>query len=136
MASITSFDKQNLKTLRQDINDALRLVATKHGINLGIGNITYDIGGQRFTTRITATTNTPKQITTWTAKGGATVPIKSTDDNIFTPHGFKVGDTFRHNTKILKVMGYNPRKPKNCVNLEDQNGKKFGASIEFVKSKI
>ncbi len=126
---ITSFDKQNLKNLRQDINDALKSVATKHGINLGIGNITYDIGGQRFTTRITATIQ--KQIT-----NSVTQSTSSMDDVIFIPYGFKVGDTFRHNTKILKVVGYNPRKPKNCVNLEDQNGKKFGASIEFVKSKI
>jgi len=131
---ITTFDKQNLKTLREDINNALKSVALKHGINLGIGNITYDIGGQRFTTRITATT----MVNTTTSLGGLPPNPKSTLNNPipFELAGFKIGDTFRFKTKVLKVMGYNPRKPKNCVDLQDENGKKFGASLEFVKSKL
>ena len=53
--------------------------------------------------------------------------------------GFKVGDSFKHKTKTVTIVGYNPRRPKNCVELVelvDQNGKKFSCSLELAKTYI
>jgi hypothetical protein len=39
--AIKAFDKQNLKVIRQDINAALASVEKKHGIKLGLENISF-----------------------------------------------------------------------------------------------
>lgn len=39
--SINSFDKDNLKNIRVDINTALKAVETKYGIKLDLGNIRF-----------------------------------------------------------------------------------------------
>jgi|694.fasta_scaffold24073_12 hypothetical protein len=51
---IKEFDKQNLKTLRSDIEAALAEVAKKHGITLGVGNISFR--ADSFSAKITAAT--------------------------------------------------------------------------------
>jgi len=48
------FDKQNLVDLRKSIDCALALVSSQYGIDLSIGNITFE--ANRFTTRLTAKT--------------------------------------------------------------------------------
>lgn len=40
--TIAAFDKQNLKTLRADLDAALKAVADKHGIDLSVGTIRFD----------------------------------------------------------------------------------------------
>lgn len=115
---MTNFDNQSLKTLRGDIDAALKQIASKHGINLSIGTISYS--GEKFTTRITGLSKT-------------SVVKKSVIPNLFESYGIKFGDTFKVRTKTMTIVGYNPSKPKNSVELVDQNGKKFGASFEMVK---
>lgn len=39
--TIKAFDKQNLKTLREDITAALSQIEQKHGIKLSLGNIRF-----------------------------------------------------------------------------------------------
>ena len=46
---ITSFDKQNLKTIRADLDAALKAVETKHGMKLSIGNIRFQANTFRTT---------------------------------------------------------------------------------------
>lgn len=46
------FNNQNLKTIRQEIDNALATVAKKNGIALSIGRITYD--GTSFRTKLEA----------------------------------------------------------------------------------
>ena len=41
MEKITSFNKENLKLLSADIDEALKAVNKKHGINLHVVNISY-----------------------------------------------------------------------------------------------
>lgn len=125
MPTINQFDKINLKSLRSEINSALKTVADKNGISLSIGNITFDVA--KFTCRLTAETKGPKVTNTQTIDSN---PVA------FEIAGLKVGDSFRHNTKVLTIIGYNPRKPKNCVMLADQNGKKFNCSLEMAKQKL
>jgi len=44
---VKEFNNQNLKTLRNEIDNALATVAKKNGIALSIGRITYDSGSFR-----------------------------------------------------------------------------------------
>jgi len=39
---VKEFDKKTLKTLRQDIDSALKSVADKHGLSLMLGNIRFN----------------------------------------------------------------------------------------------
>jgi len=39
--TIKSFDKQNLKIIREDISNALKAVEQKHGMKLHLGNISF-----------------------------------------------------------------------------------------------
>jgi hypothetical protein len=49
---IKQFDSAALKTLRFEIDQAMKAISTKHGISLSIGNIRYD--SSTFTTKLTA----------------------------------------------------------------------------------
>lgn len=49
---IASFDKQNLKTIRADLDAALKSVEDKHGMKLSIGNIRFQ--SNSFKTSLTA----------------------------------------------------------------------------------
>jgi hypothetical protein len=117
--TINAFDKVNLKTLRSEIDAALKAVAVKNGIDLSIGNISFDRDGGRFTSRLTAMTKL----------GQVKIPtaVRAKFD------GINVGDSFKHNTKVLTVTGFNLNKPKNCVTIADQNGKVFSCSLEMAK---
>lgn len=42
MEQITAFNKQNLRVLRQEIDQAIAEVGKKHGINLRLGNISFN----------------------------------------------------------------------------------------------
>jgi hypothetical protein len=46
------FNKVNLVTIRKDIDEALKAVSEKHGIDLGISNISFNPNS--FTTKLTA----------------------------------------------------------------------------------
>ena len=52
MTKIKSFDKQNLKEIRKEIDEALVKVAKSNGIKLSIGSISFQ--ADTFTTKITA----------------------------------------------------------------------------------
>jgi len=119
---VKEFNKVNLKTLRSEIDAALKAVADKNGITLGIGNISFT--SDRFTCRLTA--QTKSQVTT-EIPGSVSGTIAGL---------FKIGDSFKHNTKVLTITDYNPSKPKNCIVVKDQNGKSFTCSLDFVKSKL
>jgi len=66
-----SFNKQNLKTIRADINAALKAVETKHNMKLSIGNIRFH--AEEFRTTLTAATGeaatkeAPSSETKWRA---------------------------------------------------------------------
>ena len=44
------------------------------------------------------------------------------------------GKPFRIRTKIFRITGFNPHKPKNCLNITDQNNKTFICSERYVKT--
>lgn len=50
--TITTFDRANLQALRPEIDAALAAVAQKHGIELRLGNISFDPTGTSFTSKI------------------------------------------------------------------------------------
>jgi len=105
MANVSAFDKNNLKTIRADVDAALAAVAKKHGITLSIGRITFT--GETFTTKMTAVTNSKS------APGAATVnpeEVKYAKNFIAdcTFYGFKredLGKTVQYNGKPYILVG-------------------------------
>lgn len=52
MATVKTFDRANLKTIRADLEAALAAVSAKHGIALSTGSISFNANS--FTTKVTA----------------------------------------------------------------------------------
>lgn len=55
----------------------------------------------------------------------------SNDSGIKEYQGLKVGQTFKHRRSTFTIVGFNPNKPKNCVRIQNQNGKVYICSVGF-----
>jgi hypothetical protein len=115
-----SFDKQNLATIRADLDAALEAVAKKHGIQLSVGRITFSEAS--FSTKLTAL-------------------IPSDSDDAGTANGYEVkwaaafksnarffglksedlGQTVRLGNVDYVIVGMRPR-AKNSIVLKRING--------------
>lgn len=138
--SITAFDRNNLKTLRKDIDDALAAVATKHGIDLSIGTISFD--QNKFTTRLTVTT-----------KASAIAPehgnslfegVAAQDIEAFKRYAPMVGleesdltKEFTDKGTRFAIVGYSPRSTKFPVLVKNlSNGAILKYTLRFVREAI
>lgn len=121
---IKEFDRENLKTLRTDIDSALAQIASKHNIQLSLGTIRF--GTEEATTRLTMRTRT-------TSNG---VKVEDTDSAAaidFKKHaalyGFKpehLGATFKFGRDMFKIVGLVPSRPKYPVSAQNlSTGRKF-----------
>lgn len=45
--------------------------------------------------------------------------------------GLKLNQTFKRNRSTFTIVGFNPSKPKNCVRIQNQNGKVYVCSVGF-----
>jgi hypothetical protein len=45
--------------------------------------------------------------------------------------GLKLGQTFKRRRSTFTIVGFNPHKPKNCVRIQNQNGKVYICSVGF-----
>ena len=52
-------------------------------------------------------------------------------NNLTEYEGLKVGQTFNHRRSRFTIVGFNPNKPKNCVQIQNQNGKDCICSVGF-----
>jgi hypothetical protein len=71
---ITSFDKKNLGTIREDITNALKAVEQKHGMKLALGSIRFD--ANTFSGKLTGAVGTAAE----TTEGGANSELKWRQD--------------------------------------------------------
>ena len=122
MTKITEFNRNNLKELRSDIDNALNAVLAKHGLSGGIGNIRFS--SDDFRAQLTVATG-------------------STDDAAereFKKYAFKFGlsddkfgTTFTRNGKKFTVSGINPKAKRGGYPVLAKNAKgttfKFPASV-------
>lgn len=117
------FTKQNLKTLRQEIDAALATVAKKNGIALSMGNIRFS--GEEFHAKLEAV------VTSTNASGlslSETKMKKALEDfgSLYGVTGKEYGKTFFSNGRTYKLVGLKPSHPKFPFIGQDVNtGKQF-----------
>ena len=123
MSKINQFDRQSLRALRVDLDSAMAAIATKYGIQLNAGNISF--------TSDTATIKVAAGI----IKNGTvmTAEAKSFDQykRLVGLSAFNVGDSINIQGKQYTITGYKPRsKSAVCVS---RDGRGFKVSVDMVK---
>ena len=129
------FTRQNLKSLRLDIDKALESVNKKHGIALSIGNIRFD--ALTFHTKMSAVVVNPSDI----IKAGITaieavgkVALEQFGDTYgFKPDQYGRTFTLPNSTGVYKFLGLKPSAPKNKVLFEKVGGGKYHCSVLYSK---
>ena len=123
MSKINQFDRQSLRALRVDLDSAMAAIASKYGIQLNAGNISF--------TSDTATIKVAAGI----IKNGTvmTAEAKSFDQykRLVGLSTFNVGDSINIQGKQYTITGYKPRsKSAVCVS---RDGRGFKVSVDMVK---
>ncbi len=125
---IKAFDKQNLKTLRADIDAAFRIISQKHGVSLSIGTIRYDPTANTATARLTMvatgdanTATDPRAVAA--AKAQAEFKIFASSFGL-KPEQYDA--IFKAGGNTYKLVGLNPRARKNPIHGTDvRTGKTY-----------
>lgn len=124
MSKIQQFDRQSLRALRVDLDQAMATIASKYGIELSAGNISF-----------TSETATIK-VAAGVIKNGTVVTKEAKDFDRYKGlvglGSLNVGDTIQLQGKEYTIAGYKPRSKKSPV-LVTRNGKSYKVSVEMVK---
>lgn len=116
--SVTVFNKPLIKTIRNDLETALKTIESKHGIKLGIGSISFS--SNSFRTRLEATTQGSSQVDS---------PVKY--QNNFKKHcylyGLKPSDLGRSfdNGRYMVVGMMNPNAKSGQIIVKDTKNNKL-----------
>ena len=124
MSKINQFDRQTLRALRVDLDAAMATIASKYGIQLNAGNISY-----------TAETATIKVQAGVISKRGQVVTKEAQafnqDKRLVGLGNLNIGDAINIQGKEYTISGYKPRS-KNAV-LVQRDGRGYKVSVEMVK---
>jgi len=124
MSKINQFDRQSLRALRVDLDSAMAAIASKYGIQLSAGNISF--------TSDTATIKVAAGI----IKNGTvmTAEAKSFDQykRLVGLGHLSVGDSITLQGKQYTITGYKPRSSKAPVCVS-RDGRGFKVSVDMVK---
>jgi len=126
MAKIKKFSKPVLKMLRVDVDEALRVVAEKHGIEIKGGNWSF--------TEDTVTMKLEGRV-----EGGKSAEMIALEMYSEEAVGQKicVGDEFdfKANVGVAKVVGFKTRSPKFPFVIENANGR-YKVPADSVKKAV
>ncbi len=124
MSKIQQFDRQSLRALRVDLDQAMATIASKYGIELSAGNISF-----------TSETATIK-VAAGVIKNGTVVTKEAKDFDRYKGlvglGSLNVGDTIQLQGKEYTISGYKPRSKKSPV-LVTRDGRSYKVSVEMVK---
>ena len=124
MSKINQFDRQTLRALRVDLDAAMATIASKYGIQLNAGNISY-----------TAETATIKVQAGVISKSGQVMTKEAQAFNQYKRlvglGNLNIGDAINIQGKEYTISGYKPRS-KNAV-LVQRDGRGYKVSVEMVK---
>jgi hypothetical protein len=124
MSKINQFDRQSLRALRADLDSAMAAIATKYGIQLNAGNISFTSD----TATIKVAAGIIKNGTAVTAEAKAFDQYKRM---VGLGH-LSVGDSITLQGKAYTITGYKPRSSKAPVCVEHR-GRGFKVSVDMVK---
>jgi hypothetical protein len=123
MSKINQFDRQTLRALRVDLDNAMATIASKYGIQLSAGNISF--------TSETATIKVAAGI----IKNGTVVTAEAKAFNQYKRlvglEAFNVGDTIQIQGKEYTIKGYKPRSMAAVV--IERDGRGYKVTVDMVK---
>jgi hypothetical protein len=123
---IKAFDKQNLKTLRADIDAAFAAIRQKHGVSISIGNISYS--PEKATSRVTIVAVGDPNLAS-DPRAAAAVKMQSDFKLYASSFGLKAeqyGAIIKHGRDSYKLVGFAPRSPRFPILATNlTNGKTF-----------
>ena len=124
MSKIQQFDRQSLRALRVDLDSAMAAIASKYGIQLTAGNISF-----------TSDTATIKVAAGIIKNGTVVTPEAKAFDQYKRLVGLgslNVGDSITIQGKDYTISGYKPRS-KNAV-VVARGGRSYKVTVDMVKS--
>lgn len=127
--NINSFDKSNIKSLREDINAALAEVGKKYGISLQAGNASF-----------TATETTFKLLAMVGNKTISDVRAEKTASDLVTYAtiyfpDLKLSATYSRGGRTYKIVGYNTRRrTAPLIIVDTKTDKKYKISIDDMRA--
>ena len=124
MSKIQQFDRQSLRALRVDLDSAMATIASKYGIQLNAGNISF-----------TSETATIKVAAGIIKNGTVVTPEAKAFDQYKRLVGLgslNVGDSITIQGKEYTITGYKPRS-KNAV-VVARGGRSYKVTVDMVKS--
>ncbi len=124
MSKIQQFDRQSLRALRVDLDSAMAAIASKYGIQLTAGNISF-----------TSETATIKVAAGIIKNGTVVTPEAKAFDQYKRLVGLgslNVGDSITIQGKEYTISGYKPRS-KNAV-VVARGGRSYKVTVDMVKS--
>jgi hypothetical protein len=124
-ANMESFNKENLRQIRKEIDEVLAVVAANHGISIEGGNITYQ--SDKFTIKLTATINKPGAVT------GAAAADFERYCGIYGLVPSDLGRSFMSNGNTYKLVGLKMKNRKYPFIGERSDGKRFKFSPDQVR---
>lgn len=127
MSKITQFDRQSLRALRVDLDSAMASIASKYGIELSAGNISF--------TSETATIKVAAGIIGSNGRA-VTKEAKAFDQykRLVGLGDLNVGDSVNVQGKQYTITGYKPRSKKSPVCIENAKGQGYKVSVEMIKN--
>lgn len=123
MSKINQFDRQTLRALRADLDNAMATIASKYGIQLSAGNISFT--SETATIKVAA--GIIKNGTVMTAEASAFNQYK----RLVGLEAFNVGDTIQIQGEEFTIKGYKPRS-KAAVVIE-RDGRGYKVTVDMVK---
>ena len=123
MSKINQFDRQTLRALRVDLDNAMATIASKYGIQLSAGNISFT--SETATIKVAA--GIIKNGTVVTAEAKAFNQYKS----LVGLEAFNVGDTIQIQGKEYTIKGYKPRSMAAVV--IERDGRGYKVTVDMVK---
>jgi len=130
MATIKEFNKQNLKSLRQDMNAALAKLEKQYGIQINVGNASYSDNEVTFKTKC----NTVSKEGTAITKEAQNWPLYAELNGVSQ---FSIGDRIALQGKIFSIEGWNTRAKKAPVMIKEVGSNKtFKCSAQTLAGKL
>lgn len=130
MSTIKEFNKNNLKSLRQDMNAALAKIEKQYGIQINVGNARFSDNEVTFKTKCNTI-----------GEGGNAQTKEAQNWKLYAELNgvsqFSIGDRIAIQGKIFSIEGWNTRAKKAPVMIKEVGSNKtFKCSVHTIAGKL
>jgi hypothetical protein len=130
--TISSFDRNSCRVLYTELQTVLNELAAKHGLVAKVDGGRFN--PESFAPRVSF------EVLGQSTNGDASdnvITAKATSDwnryaLVLGANPEWLGQTFKHEGRLLTVIGCKPSRPKNCISLREENGDMRRCSVEFI----